>query len=192
MHNDLKEVLLTEEDIQNICKELGAQLTKDYQGKPLVCVGILKGSAMFMSDLIKRIDTHLSIDFMDVSSYHGGTESTGEVQIIKDLGSSIENKDVLIIEDILETGTTLKSITELLQSRKVNSLEIVTLLDKPNRRKADIEAKYVGKKIPDEFVVGYGLDYRELYRNLPYIGTLKPEVYSNLFFNQFQLLLLCV
>ncbi|CAC6010155.1 hypoxanthine-guanine phosphoribosyltransferase [Staphylococcus aureus] len=192
MHNDLKEVLLTEEDIQNICKELGAQLTKDYQGKPLVCVGILKGSAMFMSDLIKRIDTHLSIDFMDVSSYHGGTESTGEVQIIKDLGSSIENKDVLIIEDILETGTTLKSITELLQSRKVNSLEIVTLLDKPNRRKADIEAKYVGKKIPDEFVVGYGLDYRELYRNLPYIGTLKPEVYSNYFFNQFQLLLLCV
>lgn len=192
MHNDLKEVLLTEEDIQNICKELGAQLTKDYQGKPLVCVGILKGSAMFMSDLIKRIDTHLSIDFMDVSSYHGGTESTGEVQIIKDLGSSIENKDVLIIEDILETGTTLKSITELLQSRKVNSLEIVTLLDKPNRRKADIEAKYVGKKIPDEFVVGYGLDYRELYRNLPYIGTLKPEVYSNKFFNQFQLLLLCV
>lgn len=179
MHNDLKEVLLTEEDIQNICKELGAQLTKDYQGKPLVCVGILKGSAMFMSDLIKRIDTHLSIDFMDVSSYHGGTESTGEVQIIKDLGSSIENKDVLIIEDILETGTTLKSIAELLQSRKVNSLEIVTLLDKPNRRKADIEAKYVGKKIPDEFVVGYGLDYRELYRNLPYIGTLKPEVYSN-------------
>lgn len=108
--------------------------------------GYLKGSAMFMSDLIKRIDTHLSIDFMDVSSYHGGTESTGEVQIIKDLGSSIENKDVLIIEDILETGTTLKSITELLQSRKVNSLEIVTLLDKPNRRKADIEAKYVGKK----------------------------------------------
>ncbi len=178
MHNDLKEVLLNEEDIQNICKELGAQLTKDYQGKPLVCVGILKGSAMFMSDLIKRIDTHLSIDFMDVSSYHGGTESTGEVQIIKDLGSSIENKDVLIIEDILETGTTLKSITELLQSRKVNSLEIVTLLDKPNRRKADIEAKYVGKKIPDEFVVGYGLDYRELYRNLPYIGTLKPEVYQ--------------
>lgn len=101
---------------------------------------------MFMADLIKRIDTHLSIDFMDVSSYHGGTESTGEVQILKDLGASIENKDVLIIEDILETGTTLKSITELLQSRKVNSLEIATLLDKPNRRKADIEAKYVGKR----------------------------------------------
>ena len=178
MHEDIKSIVLSEEEIQAICKDLGQQLTKDYQGKPLVCVGIVKGSVMFMADLIKRIDTHLSIDFMDVSSYHGGTESTGEVQIIKDLGSSIENKDVLIIEDILETGTTLKSITELLESRKVNSLEIVTLLDKPNRRKADIEAKYVGKKIPDEFVVGYGLDYGEHYRNLPYIGTLKPEVYS--------------
>ena len=178
MHEDIKSIVLSEEEIQAICKDLGQQLTKDYQGKPLVCVGILKGSVMFMADLIKRIDTHLSIDFMDVSSYHGGTESTGVVQIIKDLGSSIENKDVLIIEDILETGTTLKSITELLESRKVNSLEIVTLLDKPNRRKADIEAKYVGKKIPDEFVVGYGLDYGEHYRNLPYIGTLKPEVYS--------------
>ena len=178
MHEDIKSIVLSEEEIQAICKDLGQQLTKDYQGKPLVCVGILKGSVMFMADLIKRIDTHLSIDFMDVSSYHGGTESTGEVQIIKDLGSSIENKDVLIIEDILETGTTLKSITELLESRKVNSLEIVTLLDKPNRRKADIEAKYVGKKIPDDFVVGYGLDYGEHYRNLPYIGTLKPEVYS--------------
>src|SRR5699024_3972629 len=124
--------------------------------------------------LIKHIDTHLAIDFMDVSSYHGGTESTGEVQILKDLSASIEGKDLLILEDILETGTTLKSITELLESRKVNSLEIVTLLDKPNPRKADIEAKYVGQKIPDELVVGYGLDYAEKYRNLPFIGTLNP------------------
>jgi len=178
MHEDLKEVLLSEDDIQEICRDLGAKLTADYQGKPLVCIGILKGSVMFMADLIKRIDTHLAIDFMDVSSYHGGTESTGEVKILKDLSSSIEGKDVVILEDILETGTTLKSITELLESRRVNSLEIVTLLDKPNRRKANIEAKYVGKKIPDEFVVGYGLDYGEHYRNLPYIGTLKPEVYS--------------
>lgn len=178
MKEDLKDILLTEEEIQEICKHLGEQLTRDYKDKSLVCVGILKGSVMFMADLIKRIDTHLAIDFMDVSSYHGGTESTGEVQILKDLSASIENKDVLIIEDILETGTTLKSITELLRSRKVNSLEIVTLLDKPNRRKADIEAKYVGKKIPDEFVVGYGLDYAEHYRNLPYIGTLKPEIYN--------------
>ena len=174
MHEDLKEVLLSEDDIQEICRDLGAKLTADYQGKPLVCIGILKGSVMFMADLIKRIDTHLAIDFMDVSSYHGGTESTGEVKILKDLSSSIEGKDVVILEDILETGTTLKSITELLESRRVNSLEIVTLLDKPNRRKANIEAKYVGKKIPDEFVVGYGLDYGEHYRNLPYIGTLKP------------------
>ena len=125
MKDDLKEILLTEEDIQNICKDLGEQLTKDYKDKPLVCVGILKGSVMFMADLIKRIDTHLAIDFMDVSSYHGGTESTGEVQILKDLGSSIENKDVLIIEDILETGTTLKSITELLQSRKLIHLKLL-------------------------------------------------------------------
>ncbi|QLK85307.1 hypoxanthine phosphoribosyltransferase [Staphylococcus sp. 17KM0847] len=179
MKNDLKEILLTEQDIQDICVELGRVLTEDYKGKDLFCVGILKGSVLFMTDLIKHIDTHLSIDFMDVSSYHGGTESTGEVQILKDLSTSIENKDVLIIEDILETGTTLKSITELLESRRVNSLEIVTLLDKPNRRKADIEAKYVGKVIPDEFVVGYGLDYQEKYRNLPYIGTLKPEIYAH-------------
>lgn len=179
MKEDLKGILIEEAEIQSICRDLGAQLTKDYQNKPLVCVGILKGSVMFMADLIKHIDTQLSIDFMDVSSYHGGTESTGEVQILKDLSSSIEGKDVLIVEDILETGTTLKSITELLRARKVNSIEIVTLLDKPNRRKADIEAKYVGKKIPDEFVVGYGLDYDEHYRNLPYIGYLKEEIYSN-------------
>lgn len=179
MKEDLKGILIEEAEIQSICRDLGAQLTKDYQDKPLVCVGILKGSVMFMADLIKHIDTQLSIDFMDVSSYHGGTESTGEVQILKDLTSSIEGKDVLIVEDILETGTTLKSITELLRARKVNSIEIVTLLDKPNRRKADIEAKYVGKKIPDEFVVGYGLDYDEHYRNLPYIGYLKEEIYSN-------------
>lgn len=146
MRDDLKEILLSEEDIHQICKDLGEEITRAYNGKPLVCIGILKGSVMFMADLIKYIDTHLAIDFMDVSSYHGGTESTGEVQILKDLSSSIENKDVLIIEDILETGTTLKSITELLESRRVNSLEIVTLLDKPNRRKADIEAKYVGKR----------------------------------------------
>lgn len=178
MRNDLKDVLLTETEIYDICVKLGHAITEDYRGKDLLCVGILKGSVLFMTDLIKRIDTPLSIDFMDVSSYHGGTESTGEVQILKDLSTSIENKDVLIIEDILETGTTLKSITELLASRRVNSLEIVTLLDKPNRRKADIEAKYVGRQIPDEFVVGYGLDYKEKYRNLPYIGTLKPAIYE--------------
>lgn len=174
----MKELLLSEQDIQDLCHQLGEQITKDYQGKDLLCIGILKGSVLFMTDLIKRIDLPLAIDFMDVSSYHGGTESTGEVQILKDLSTSIENKDVLIVEDILETGTTLKSITELLKSRRVNSLEIVTLLDKPNRRKAEIEAKYVGKKIPDAFVIGYGLDYQEKYRNLPYIGTLKPEIYS--------------
>src|SRR5699024_4387685 len=140
MRDDLKEVLLDEAEIEGICKDLGAKITEAYAGKPLVCIGILKGSVMFMTDLIKHIDTHLAIDIMNVSSYHGETEYNGEVQILKDLSASIEEKDFLIIEDILETRTTLKSITELLESRKVNSLEIVTLLDKPNRRKADIEA----------------------------------------------------
>src|SRR5699024_4854680 len=153
MRDDLKEILMEEAERGQICKELGAKVTEAYAGKTLACIGILKGSVMFMTDLSKHIDTHVAIDFMDVSRYRGGSESTGEVQILKDLSGSIEGKDILIIEDILETGTTLKSITELLESRKVNSLEIVTLLDKPNRRKADIEAKYVGKKIPDEFVV---------------------------------------
>lgn len=131
-----------------------------------------------MADLIKNIDTHVELEFMDVSSYHGGTESTGEVKILKDLDVSVEGRDLIIIEDILETGTTLNAIVDLLKYRKANSIEIVTLLDKPMRRKVDIEAKYVGEKIPDEFVVGYGLDYQERYRNLPYIGLLKEEVYT--------------
>ena len=178
LEQDIKEVLVTREEIQEAVNRLGEQLTKEYKDKEVVVVGILRGASIFMADIVRAMDVYLEIDFMDVSSYHGGTESTGEVKILKDLSSSIEGKDVVILEDILETGTTLKSITELLESRRVNSLEIVTLLDKPNRRKANIEAKYVGKKIPDEFVVGYGLDYGEHYRNLPYIGTLKPEVYS--------------
>lgn len=131
-----------------------------------------------MADLIKNIDTHVELEFMDVSSYHGGMESTGEVKILKDLDVSVEGRDLIIIEDILETGTTLNAIVDLLKYRKANSIEIVTLLDKPMRRKVDIEAKYVGEKIPDEFVVGYGLDYQEHYRNLPYIGLLKEEVYT--------------
>ncbi|TDM07234.1 hypoxanthine phosphoribosyltransferase [Macrococcus lamae] len=177
MHNDIGSIVLTEEQIEAACARLGKQLTEDYNGKLPLCVGILKGSVLFMTDLIKHIDTHVEIDFMDVSSYHGGTESTGEVKILKDLGTSVEDRDVIIIEDILETGTTLNSIIDLLKYRKANSIEIVTLLDKPSRRKVDIEAKYVGEKIPDDFVVGYGLDYQEKYRNLPYIGLLKEEVY---------------
>ncbi|MCO4097389.1 hypoxanthine phosphoribosyltransferase [Macrococcoides canis] len=178
MHNDIKSTVLTSEQIQNTCKRLGSEITKDYAGKTPLCIGILKGSILFMADLIKNIDTHVELEFMDVSSYHGGTESTGEVKILKDLDVSVEGRDLIIIEDILETGTTLNAIVDLLKYRKANSIEIVTLLDKPMRRKVDIEAKYVGEKIPDEFVVGYGLDYQERYRNLPYIGLLKEEVYT--------------
>lgn len=178
MHNDIKSTVLTSEQIQNTCKRLGSEITKDYAGKTPLCIGILKGSILFMADLIKNIDTHVELEFMDVSSYHGGTESTGEVKILKDLDVSVEGRDLIIIEDILETGTTLNAIVDLLKYRKANSIEIVTLLDKPMRRKVDIEAKYVGEKIPDEFVVGYGLDYQEQYRNLPYIGLLKEEVYT--------------
>lgn len=178
MHNDIESVVLSKEQIEAACARLGKEITADYEGKVPLCVGILKGSILFMADLIKNIDTHVEIEFMDVSSYHGGTESTGEVKILKDLDVSVEGRDIIIIEDILETGTTLNAIIDLLKYRKANSIEIVTLLDKPMRRKVDIEAKYVGEKIPDDFVVGYGLDYQEKYRNLPYIGLLKEEIYS--------------
>lgn len=178
MHNDIESIVLTKEQIESACERLGKEITADYEGKLPLCVGILKGSILFMGDLIKHIDTHVEMEFMDVSSYHGGTESTGEVKILKDLDVSVEGRDIIIIEDILETGTTLNAIVDLLKYRKANSIEIVTLLDKPTRRKVDIEAKYVGEKIPDDFVVGYGLDYQEKYRNLPYIGLLKEEVYT--------------
>ena len=178
MHNDIESIVLTKEQIEAACERLGKEITADYEGKLPLCVGILKGSILFMANLIKHIDTHVEMEFMDVSSYHGGTESTGEVKILKDLDVSVEGRDIIIIEDILETGTTLNAIVDLLKYRKANSIEIVTLLDKPTRRKVDIEAKYVGEKIPDDFVVGYGLDYQEKYRNLPYIGLLKEEVYT--------------
>lgn len=178
MHNDIESIVLTKEQIEAACQRLGSEITADYKGKNPLCIGILKGSIIFMGDVIRHIDTHLEIEFMDVSSYHGGTESTGEVKILKDLDVSVEGRDIIIIEDILETGTTLNAIIDLLNYRKANSIEIVTLLDKPSRRKVDVQAKYVGEIIPDDFVVGYGLDYKENYRNLPYIGLLKEEVYN--------------
>ena len=179
MHEDLKEVLLSEDDIQEICRDLGAKLTADYQGKPLVCIGILKGSVMFMADLIKRIDTHLAIDFMDVSSYGDAFESSGEVKIIKDLDTHLEGRHVLVVEDIIDTGRTLKYLVDLFKYRKAASVQVCTLLDKPVRRVVkDIIPDYVGLEVPDEFVVGYGLDFEQKYRNLPYIGVLKPEIYQ--------------
>lgn len=177
LKNDISEVVLSEEDIDRIVTDLGETIRKDYEGKTPILVGLLKGSVLFMGDLIKKIDAHLEIDFMDVSSYVG-TKSTGEVQILKDLSGSVDGRHVLIVEDIIETGTTLNSIINLIKSRNAESIEIVTLLDKPVNRKLHVDVKYIGTEIPDGFVVGYGLDFQERYRNLPYIGLLKPEFYS--------------
>lgn len=177
LNNDISEVVLSEEDIDRIVTDLGETIRKDYEGKTPILVGLLKGSVLFMGDLIKKIDAHLEIDFMDVSSYVG-TKSTGEVQILKDLSGSVDGRHILIVEDIIETGTTLNSIINLIKSRNAASIEIVTLLDKPVNRKLHVDVKYIGTEIPDGFVVGYGLDFDEKYRNLPYIGLLKPEFYS--------------
>ncbi|WP_213083613.1 hypoxanthine phosphoribosyltransferase [Robertmurraya massiliosenegalensis] len=179
MKKDIEKVLITEEEIQTKIKELAAQLTEDYQDSFPLAVGVLKGAMPFMGDLLKRVETYLEMDFMDVSSYGNSTVSSGEVKILKDLDTSVEGRNILIIEDIIDSGLTLSYLVELFRYRKAKSIKIVTLLDKPTGRKADISADYVGFIVPDAFVVGYGLDYAEKYRNLPYIGVLKPEVYTN-------------
>ncbi len=167
-------VLVSEEEAKEIVRSLGEQISRDYAGKNLVLVSVLKGSVVFMADLMRAIDIPLTIDFMVVSSYNK-TESTGTVKIIKDLDTDLTGKDILIVEDILDTGRTLASLMEILKMRNPASLKICTFLDKPDRRVADISADYTGKVIPDEFVVGYGLDYDETYRNLPYVGIYSPE-----------------
>ncbi|MBS4175755.1 hypoxanthine phosphoribosyltransferase [Bacillus sp. FJAT-49736] len=178
MKKDIEKVLISEEEIQHKTKELAAQLTKEYEGRFPLAIGVLKGATLFMADLLKQVDTYLEMDFMDVSSYGKSTVSSGEVKILKDLDTSVEGRDILIIEDIIDSGLTLSYLVELFRYRKAKSIKIVTLLDKPTGRKANIEADYVGFIVPDAFVVGYGLDYAERYRNLPYIGVLKPEVYT--------------
>lgn len=178
MKDDVKEVLLSEERIKEIVDGLGKQISEDYKGKNLVLVSVLKGSVVFMADLMRAISIPCSIDFMVVSSYGSGTESSGIVKIIKDLDMDLRGVDLLIVEDILDTGRTLSSLINILKMRNPNSVKICTFLDKPERRLADISAEYVGACVPDEFVIGYGLDYDETYRNLPYVGILKPEVYS--------------
>ena len=179
LRNDIKEVLISEEEIQAKVKELGEQLATDYKDKFPLAIGVLKGAMPFMADLLKRVDAHLEMDFMDVSSYGTAQVSSGEVKIIKDLNTSVEGRDILIVEDIIDSGLTLSYLVELFRYRKAKSIKIVTLLDKPTGRKADIQADYVGFIVPDAFVVGYGLDYIEKYRNLPYVGVLKPEVYQS-------------
>lgn len=178
MHDDIKNVLVSEEELKAKVAELGAQISRDYEGKNLVLVSILKGSVVFMADLMRAVSIPCSIDFMVVSSYGNGVKTSGVVKIVKDLDADLAGKDLLIVEDILDTGMTLHYLKQLLQDRNPNSIRIATLLDKPERRRAAVRADYVGYQVPDEFVVGYGLDYDEKYRNLPYVGVLKPEVYS--------------
>lgn len=179
MDQDIDHILVSEEQLKAKVTELGAQISRDYQGKDLLLVSILKGSVVFMADLMRAITIPCGIDFMVVSSYGGAnTESTGLVKIVKDLDADLSGKDVLIVEDILDTGITLSHLLPMLQLRRPNSVQLCTILSKPSRRKAQIEPDYLGFEVPDEFVVGYGLDYNELYRNLPYVGVLKPEIYT--------------
>ncbi len=178
LESNIRNILLSESDLEAIVDRLAKQITEDYADKQLLMVGILKGSMVFMADLMRKIKINTKIDFMSVSSYGTGTTSSGEVQIIMDLRSPIGEYDVLLVEDILDSGATLHYIKKLLLQRDPRSIKIATLFDKPERRKADIHADYVGTCVPDEFIVGYGLDFAEDYRNLPYIGVLKPEAYQ--------------
>lgn len=179
IENDIEKVFFSKEELSDIVKRLGAQISRDYEGKNLMLVSILKGSVIFMADLMREITVPCDIDFMCVSSYGSGTKTSGRVKIIKDLDIDLNGKDLLLVEDILDSGMTLSHICDILRTRNPSSIRICTLLDKPERRKADIHADYAGTFVPDEFVVGYGLDYAEKYRNLPYIGVLKREIYED-------------
>ena len=181
IHADVGEILLTEAQIAERVADLGARISTDYAGRTLTLVSVLKGSLPFMADLMRAIEIPVQIDLMEVSSYGGAsTETSGLVRILKDLSSSIEGKDVLIVEDIIDTGLTLNYLIRYLRGKNPKSLRICTLLDKPARRLVDIPVDYVGFTIPDQFVVGYGLDYREYYRNLRFVGVLRPEVYTGI------------
>ena len=178
MKDDIGEVLFSEEKIASIVRNMGRQISEDYVGKNLFVVSVLKGSLVFMADLMRAVTIPCSIDFLSVSSYGNGTASSGEVRILKDLDCSLEGKDLLIVEDILDSGMTLSFLLKTLSARNPASIRLCTFLDKPERRRVDIRPDYVGAEVPDKFIVGYGLDYAEKYRNLPYIGVLKPEVYE--------------
>ena len=178
LNNDILKVLYSEEELKAKCAEMGAQITRDYAGKNLLLVTVLKGAVVYFTDLMRAIDLPCTIDFMIVSSYGSGVKTSGVVKIVKDLDTDLTGKDLLIVEDILDTGLTLSYLKGMLAARNPASIRIATLLDKPDRRKADIKADYIGYRVPDEFVVGYGLDYDEKYRNLPYVGVLKPEIYE--------------
>ena len=178
LHPDVSEILLSQEQLEQRVAQLGAEITRDFAGRAPLFVGVLKGCFVFMADLMRHVDLPCSIDFMAVSSYGSGTKTTGAVKIIKDLNQDIEGRDIILVEDILDSGVTLNYLTEYLSVRKPATITIATLMDKPSRRKAPVYARYSGFEIPDAFVVGYGLDYDERYRNLPYIGILRESVYS--------------
>lgn len=178
MRADIEEILYSEEALNARLTELGEQITNDYAGKPLTVISILKGSNIFTSDLVRKINLPLKMDFMAVSSYGNATESTGVVRIIKDLDGSVEGENLLIVEDIVDSGLTLKYLKEILLTRTPASVKICTLLDKPARRKESVNIDYLGFEVPDGFIVGYGIDYAERYRNLPYVGILKRSVYE--------------
>ena len=176
-HKDIEKILISEEQITERCKELGAQISKDFEGKNPLLVGLLKGSVPFMAELLKRIECDCRIDFMDVSSY-SGTESQGDIKINKDLDQSVMGDNIILVEDIIDTGKTLTTVRELMYSKGAKDVKIVSMLDKKERREVEIEGDYIGFIVPNEFVVGYGLDFNQKYRNLPYIGVLKEECYK--------------
>jgi hypoxanthine phosphoribosyltransferase len=178
IHDDVEEVLLSAEALQARVAELGRQLSADYAGRDPVLVSVLKGSIVFLADLIRSMEIPLSVDLMEVSSYGAGTETSGQVRILKDLSRSIDGREVIVVEDIIDTGLTLNYLLRYLGERNPASMRVCCLLDKPARRLAEIEIDYRGFTIPDRFVIGYGLDYDELYRNLPYVCVLRPSVYS--------------
>ena len=178
IHPDIEQVLYTEEQLRDRVREVGQQIAADYAGREPMLISVLRGSYIFMADLTRAIDLNVTVDFMAVSSYGAGTTSSGQVEIKKDLSDSIEGKDLIIVEDILDSGNTLYYLMDVLRARKPASIRICALMDKPERRTKPITADYVGFTIPDAFIVGYGLDYAERYRNLPYVGVLKPSVYG--------------
>ena len=178
MHRNIEQVLYSETELRQRVKELGCQITADYAGREPMLISVLRGSYIFMADLTRAINLDVTVDFMVVSSYGAGTVSSGQVEIKKDLSDSIEGRDLIIVEDILDSGNTLYYLMDVLRARKPASIRICTLMDKPERRTKSITADYVGFTIPDAFIVGYGLDYDEKYRNLPYVGVLKQSVYE--------------
>jgi len=178
MHKDIESIVYSEADLESRIEALGKQITADYEGKKLIVVGVMKGANIFVADLVRKLDLDIVIDFIVVSSYGASTESTGVIRLLKDLDENIDSEHVLIVEDIIDSGLTLEYLVNNFETRRPASIKICTLLNKVERRKVDLKVDYIGYQVPDEFIVGYGIDYAERYRNLPYVGILKRSVYE--------------